>query len=64
MFLLQLFGPCSWKSKASERVLALVNKFQNRIKVNYEHGIFDGGAPNNKNLEQENALVTRLRVGW
>lgn len=35
-----------------------------KVMVNYEHGIFDGGAPNNKNFEQVNSLFTRLQVAW
>ncbi|MEO8325219.1 MAG: porin [Nitrospirota bacterium] len=35
-----------------------------KVMVNFEHGIFDGGAPNNKNFEQENSLFTRLQVAW
>ncbi|MDR4496043.1 MAG: porin [Nitrospirales bacterium] len=35
-----------------------------KVQVNYEHGVFDGGAPNNKNFEKENALLTRLQVAW
>ncbi len=35
-----------------------------KVMLNFEHGIFDGGAPNNKNFEQENALFARLQVGW
>lgn len=35
-----------------------------KIQLNFEHGIFNGGARNNTNFEQENALLTRIQVGW
>ncbi|MFZ1747191.1 MAG: hypothetical protein WBO24_20645 [Nitrospirales bacterium] len=35
-----------------------------KVQLNFEHGIFDCGAPNNKNFKQEKALLTRIQVGW
>lgn len=35
-----------------------------KAQVNYERGIFDGGAANNKDFERENAILTQLQVAW
>ena len=37
-----------------------------RIKavVDYQQGIFDGGAPRNGNLEREHLIMTRFQVAW
>jgi phosphate-selective porin OprO/OprP len=40
--------------------------FAYRVKamLDYEQGIFDGGAPNNGNLEREHLIMTRFQVAW
>lgn len=35
-----------------------------KAQFNYERGIFDGGAPNNQDFEQENAVLTQMQVAW
>ncbi|HJT21456.1 MAG TPA: porin [Nitrospira sp.] len=40
--------------------------FAYRIKamLDYEQGIFDGGAPRNGNLEREHLILTRFQIAW
>ena len=35
-----------------------------KAQLNYERGIFDGGAPNNKDFAEENAILTQVQVAW
>lgn len=35
-----------------------------KAQLNYERGIFDGGAPNNKDFDKENAILTQVQIAW